>query len=256
MAFQSDIDLRANRRSVKRKWIEGVASLFYPEVCQLCNAEAATPESGYVGSGCANLLTPIKFPFCSRCGLPFPGDIQHPFECSLCKSAKLFFDGARAAMVAEGVLLEIIHRFKYQQAVWFEPFLTQLLIACAKSAIQSNSWDVIVPVPLHPLKKREREFNQAERLAIPLAAELNIPVNANLVKRVKYTKTQTMLNRQQRSENVKNAFMPNDPARIRGSKIILIDDVYTTGATTNDCSRALKEAGASAVFILAVARGI
>jgi ComF family protein len=171
-------------------------------------------------------------------------------------SGNNFFDQARAAMIAEGVLLDIIHRFKYKGALWFEPFLASLLIECARTALLGKNWDVIVPVPLHPLKKREREYNQAERLAVCLAAAVHIPMNVNLVKRVKYTKTQTMLNRHQRSVNVKNAFKPCVQGGALGARVILIDDVFTTGATINDCSRALKAAGASSIFVLSVARGI
>jgi ComF family protein len=248
--------MNESRRSQERGWIEGLVSLFYPEVCQICGEESAIPENGYVGSSCRKKLKPIQFPFCNRCGMPFSGDIQHPFECYHCSSERLFFDQARAAMVAEGILLDIIHRFKYKGALWFEPFLAGLLIECAQTALSGKTWDFIVPVPLHPLKKREREFNQSERLANCLSSELHIPVNVNLVKRVKYTQTQTMLNRHQRNENVKNAFMPYAQEGAKGARVILIDDVYTTGATTNDCSRALRTAGANSIYVLAVARGV
>ena len=110
----------------------------------------------------------IKPPFCERCGLPFDGDLTTPFECTNCREMELHFSSARSAVVARGPVLEIIHRYKYQRALWFEPFLADLLLREAVPALRGQDWDLIVPVPLHPLKQREREFNQAERLAVHL----------------------------------------------------------------------------------------
>ena len=121
--------------------------------------------------------------------------MSHPFQCANCQEVKLHFRSARSAVVADGMMLDVIHRYKYNRALWFEPFLAGLLISKAAPALAAEGWDFIVPVPLYPVKKREREFNQAERLAARLGRAANIPVNKGLLRRVKPTVTQTRLTR-------------------------------------------------------------
>lgn len=169
---------------------------------------------------------------------------------------ELHFVSARSAVVAKGIALEIIHRYKYGRALWFEPLLADLLVRQAQPVIGHGVWDWIVPVPLHPLKQREREFNQAERLAVRLAAATRMAVKLNCLRRVLPTRTQTRLHRAQRTENVRRAFATPDGLKLDGQRIVLVDDVFTTGATTNACARALKQAGASEVCVWTVARGL
>ena len=153
-------------------------------------------------------------------------------------------------------MLEAIHRFKYSRAFWFENFLADLLLTEAVPVLRSQKHSFIVPVPLHPLKKREREFNQAERLSAQLSRVTGIPLNARLLDRVKSTATQTRLTRIQRATNMHGAFAVRDGLKLGGEGIILVDDVFTTGATTNDCGRALRAAGAGEVCVWTVARGL
>ncbi|HLX71837.1 MAG TPA: ComF family protein, partial [Verrucomicrobiae bacterium] len=148
------------------------------------------------------------------------------------------------------------HRYKYQRALWFEPFLADLLIREALPVLRQQQWDWIVPVPLHPAKKRQREFNQAERLAVHLSEATKIPINTGLLKRVTATQTQTKLTRDQRAENMRNAFTIDPPQRLSGNRILLFDDVFTTGATTNACAKVLRAAGAREVGVWTVARGL
>jgi ComF family protein len=115
---------------------------------------------------------------------------------------------------------------------------------------------MIVPVPLHPTKEREREFNQAERLARRLGAAMRIPVNNRLLRRVVPTRTQTQLSRQERLANVRNAFALRGSQRLNGEPIVLVDDVLTTGATTSACAQVLRAAGAGEVCVWTVARGV
>jgi len=166
------------------------------------------------------------------------------------------FTTARAAVVASGLVLDVIHRYKYHRALWFEPFLAELFTERAAPALRGQDWDMVVPVPLHPLKMREREFNQAARLARHLAEATGIPLNARLVCRVKGTQTQTMLSRSKRTGNVRNAFAMRTEARLRGQRIVLVDDVLTTGATTSACAGTLKAAGAGEVCVWTLARGL
>jgi ComF family protein len=198
----------------------------------------------------------IRPPFCERCGLPYPGDLTTPFECTNCREMELHFNSARSAVVARGIVREAIHRYKYQRALWFEPFLADLLIREAKPALREQHWDFIVPVPLYSVKHREREFNQAERLADHLSAATKIALNKKLLRRVIPTATQTLLTREKRATNMRGAFVANDGARLDGERIVLVDDVFTTGATTSACAKALRAAGAGDVCVWTVARGL
>jgi ComF family protein len=229
----------------------------YPAVCQICREERATAAESYIcqscirGKGGVHYLLP---PYCERCCYPFDGDITGSFECSNCREQEFAFRYARSAVVTSPLLLDVIHRWKYNRARWFEPFLADLLVREAAPILTAESWDLIVPVPLHPVKEREREFNQAESLATPLAEAIGLPMNKKLVERVTFTRTQTQLSREERSENVARAFAMIGGKKLNGQKIILLDDVFTTGATTSACANILRKAGASDVCVWTVAR--
>jgi ComF family protein len=238
------------------KWLKTALGLIYPEACQLCKTERASAASGYVCSQCWAQVRFIRPPFCERCGLPFEGDISTTFVCTNCHSLHLHFTSARSAVVAKTVVLEAIHRFKYSHALWFENFLADLLVREAAPVLRQKKWDFIAPVPLHPLKLREREFNQAERLAAPLCRATGIPLATGLLRRAHATSTQTLLTREQRAANMKNAFAIRDGQDLEGKRIVVVDDVFTTGATTNACASALRAAGAAEVSVWTVARGL
>ena len=235
---------------------EAALNLVFPPVCQLCREERASAAEGYVGGDCFSKVHFVVAPFCERCGLPYGGSISNSFVCSNCPDMDLHFSFARSAVVAKGVVLDAIHHYKYNRALCFEPFLANLLIQQAVPMLQNQGWDMIVPVPLHASKLREREFNQAERLARHLGRAAKIPVNNRLVARVKCTATQTQLTRPERAGNVHQAFALRKGKKLDGEKIILLDDVLTTGATTSACAQVLRQAGASEVGVWTVARGL
>jgi len=222
----------------------------------MCGSERATAAEGYVGARCWQQVRFIRPPLCERCGFPFEGEITGAFECSNCRDMKLDFVSARSAVAAKGVVLEAIHRYKYQRALWFEPFLVDLLVRQAAPVLERESWHLIVPVPLYPVKQREREFNQAERIAARFSAAAHVPVNAHLLRRIKPTQTQTLLARSARQANVRGAFDVQSKTALKGQRIVLVDDVFTTGATTNACAKTLVTAGAGAVCVWTVARGL
>lgn len=235
---------------------EALLSLVYPNRCQICSDEPSFAAEGYVGPHCRQSLRRVEAPCCSRCGLPFQGAITQEFICANCDGMDLAFDHARAAVVASGVALEVIHRYKYQRALWFEPFLTDLLVTAAAPTLAGDGWTTVVPVPLHPVKHRQREFNQAEHLARPLAAALGLPLDRTLVRRDAATLTQTHLSRSQRAKNVHHAFQATDERRIDGASVIIVDDVLTTGATTSALAALLRRRGASRVCVWSVARAV
>jgi ComF family protein len=243
-------------KTLAQSWLNAVIGFFYPEVCQLCEEHRAFTKDGFICSKCWSQVRFIRPPFCERCGLPFEGDITTTFECANCREMELHFSSARSAVVAKTAVLEIIHRYKYQRQLWFEPFLTDLLLREALPVLRNQKWDFIVPVPLHPVKEREREFNQAERLANHLSNATKIPLNEKLLHRVALTLTQTRLTKEQRAKNMRGAFAIRDKVKLNGERIILIDDVFTTGATTSACAKVLRAAGAGDVCVWTVARGL
>jgi competence protein ComFC len=238
------------------RWANAFLGFFYPEVCQLCGLPRATPAEGFVCPKCASSAEIIQPPFCDRCGLPFAGVISQTFVCQNCRSTELHFCSARAAVVAKDKVLDAIHLYKYNRALCLEPFLAGLLARQAQPAISLNQWDLIVPVPLHPVKEREREFNQAERLSRCLSRAIGLPLETRAVYRVLPTRTQTLLTREERLENMRKAFEANTSSDICGKRIILVDDVFTTGATASACAGALKQGGAAEVCVWTVARGV
>jgi len=231
-------------------------NLLYPPVCQLCHERRAEAREGFVCSQCWSHVRFIRAPFCERCGLPFEGNLTTTFVCTNCHDLELYFTSARSAVVAKTVVLEAIHHFKYSNALWFENFLANLLVREATPMLAQAKWDYIVPVPLHPVKLREREFNQAALLAEHLARATKIPLNEKILQRVHPTSTQTLLTREARAANMKNAFAVRRGTKLDGKRIVLVDDVFTTGATTNACAQALQVAGAAEVCVWTVARGL
>ena len=242
-----------------RRFTEHFLALFYPEVCQMCREQRATFAQSYICETCRTGKTGIKWvepPFCECCGLPFPGDITVTFECFNCRDQEVHFRTARSAAQFSGVVKEAIHRYKYNHASWFEPFLADLLITAAKPSLASADWDFIVPIPLHWRKMRQRTFNQSTRIAQHLSRATGIPMNTRLLKRVLPTSTQTRLTRAERAANVKRAFAFHGTEPLTNARIVLIDDVLTTGATASACAKLLRQNGAHAVDVWTVARNI
>jgi predicted amidophosphoribosyltransferase len=196
-------------------WAEVILGLVYPPVCVVCRLERAGRHHGYVCDTCQNGVRRITDPCCQRCGIPFSGTIIGSHTCAACRRGSWAWDEARAAVIAEGLALECIHRLKYQKEPWFGTFLSGLLMESALPRLLGHPWQGVVPVPLHRVKLREREFN--------------------------------------RIRNMRAAFEPARSPRIHGSWII-VDDVLTTGATTDGVAAVLKDLGAERVVVWAVAR--
>ena len=154
------------------------------------------------------------------------------------------------------MVLNALHRYKYHRSLWLEPCLARWLLDTALPALKGQGWTGIVPVPLHPVREREREFNQATRLAGHLGRALSIPVRDRWVIRAMPTPSQTRLNRVERKENMRDAFKAKPNASAAGESTIILDDIFTTGATTNAVARVLNKLGASRICVWTLARAI
>ena len=237
-----------------KRWSDAALSFVYPDVCQLCGAARATRAGAYVCTDCRAQVQPIEAPFCERCGLPFEGEITGAFQCTNCREMELHFASARSAAAARGPVLAAIHHYKYDGQMWYEDFLAELFIRGARDWFRERPVAALLPVPLFPVKQRERGFNQAERLARRLSAAVGVPVRTDLLRRTLPTPSQTRLSRTQRADNMRRAFALKREKKLNDRTFVLIDDVFTTGATTSACAKLLMKAGAERVCVWTVAR--
>jgi competence protein ComFC len=197
----------------------------------------------------------LKAPFCARCSQPFDGAITGPFNCENCADRHLHFEAAVSPYRSCGVVREVIHRFKYGAQLPLRRLVGQWLTkALEDPRIAGRHFDCIVPVPLHAARKRERGFNQAELLAIELHRACRLPVRP-LLKRIRYTTTQTQFVRAERIKNLAGAFRLRRGCDVRDCCVLLVDDVLTTGSTLSECADVLRQSGAASVFAATAARG-
>jgi len=154
-----------------------------------------------------------------------------------------------------GPVSRVLQQFKYEQAIWLKGDLCELLAGCLHADLQGQVFDLVVPVPLHSSRLRKRTYNQAALLAKGLGRRIGIPYMNDVLARDRDTSTQTELNAREREDNVAGAFTVKKDAWVKGRRILLVDDVMTTGATINACSHVLKTAGVVDVQALTVARG-
>lgn len=236
-----------------RALFESVGGLLYPRHCAVCDA----PVSGakWLCRACRRSLTRLHGPRCAVCSQPFGGALEPGFRCMNCGDLELRFDFATSAYRSRGAVREMIHRFKYNKHLHLRHALGRMLAEGFREArVRAAGLEGIVPVPLHPAREREREFNQAAVLAAVASARLSLPV-VDCLRRTRYTSTQTNFHRDERFENLDGAFALRRGMDVAGKSLALVDDVLTTGSTADACARVLKEAGASAVVVITVARG-
>ncbi|MCC7300265.1 MAG: ComF family protein [Verrucomicrobia bacterium] len=228
--------------------------LLYPRNCIQCGETAPEPMN-YICWDCLCTTPKVDPPFCELCGDPVAGDIQHDYTCFACARETPAFSRARSAVRYEGAVGESLRALKYGSALWMVRDMTELLLACVQAEYSGVEFDVITAVPLFSPRRRERGFNQAALLAEALGRRLRLPFRERLLRRVRATVSQTGLTAPQRAANVHGAFRIGLFARPAGLRILLVDDVMTTGATVNACAKALKRGGAASVYVVTVARG-
>lgn len=189
---------------------------------------------------------------CQTCGLPLPDGGAH---CHACRtSPRVHYETIRSAAEYRGSIRDLIHSFKYRHRDHLYRVFGRMLIEVLAGQPYRKDIDYVVPVPMHPLKRYLRGYNQSELISIPVASFLRRPVLSRVLVRRKYTRPQFTLRKNERRENLAGSFAVVHPAFIRGKNLLLIDDICTTGATINECAGALRRAGARRVYALTIAR--
>lgn len=236
-----------------RDFSRDLVRFFFPPICTLCG-DRLTEIDQVICDRCRDEMTRLLEPVCQLCGNP--GVRRSTETCRLCRKMKPAFDCARAATFYGGPGEKVVRELKYHERLELAPVMARLMFLCWKQLLSFDPLDVVVPVPLHPVRHRERGFNQAERIAAAFAELMEKPLVADAVVRVRPTQSQTALSLNERIENVRGAFEPVGSAadQLRDKNVALIDDVCTTGATGSACAYALKQAGATRVVLLTFAR--
>jgi competence protein ComFC len=221
-------------------YVAALADLFYPETCVGCERRA----SDVLCRTCFETLPMIGSPVCGRCGLP---TAFATFVCEECKNVDYGFESARAPLKYDGVGKKIVHALKYHG---YKRVVGRLAAPLMLQVLDNTRFDAVVPVPLHRSRLRKRGFNQAELLAGGIAGKMKATVSDTL-EVVRSTRDQVELSAAQRRANVAGAYSATGPLR---GKILLVDDVFTTGATMSACAASLVRAGAQEVHALSLCR--
>jgi len=240
--------------SFNTAWLNSIClnllEFFLPRMCLFCGAGVGEEAAQAVCPECEAQIEWVASPLCPCCGRLFESPEGGDRLCGDCQTEPPPFARARAAAVYEGPVAAAIKRFKFGRQIVFQPLLQSWLHRpdCLELVAEA---DLLLPVPLHPRRLKARGFNQALLLAQGFPEK---PIGLEVLSRVRHTIPQVGLNPKERRENVKGAFAVSSPDAVQGKKILLIDDLYTTGSTVRECARVLLRAGAKRVEVLTVAR--
>jgi ComF family protein len=211
-----------------------------PRLCTDCHKRLAKGEK-HLCAECASKVSPCHDKGCPKCGASTMKGL-----CSQCEEIGYSFEFVRSALSFQGPVATLVHDLKYRAMRAPADYFAEKMVKFAEGYKAFDEFDYVVPVPLHRVRKRERGYNQSEIIARKLAGKMG-KTYLNCIKRTRYTKSQTNLVRAERLKNLAGAFRVKDPAQVKGKKLILVDDVFTTGSTLNEASRALYAAGATRV---------
>jgi len=243
-------------KSAMRRLGGSFLDLCLPRLCAGCRKIWLLSHEGFWCEGCFEELPWIRSPLCPRCGRPFlKSASSNDHLCGDCLLGLHPFDTARSATTYSGIVRQRIHQLKFGAQLHWVPALVELLaLTFHREGLEGA--EVILPVPLHVKRLRQRGFNQVGLLAKALGRRIGLSVQYDSLVRKHWTEPQTRLNRQERLENVKDAFLVVHGPAIEGKCALLIDDVFTTGTTVNECTKTLKNAGAREVHALTIARAL
>ncbi|MET0045313.1 MAG: ComF family protein [Candidatus Thiodiazotropha sp. 6PLUC3] len=230
-------------------WIKSIQLHLYPQSCLLCGSRADF-ETRFCQT-CYESL-PYNNHACPCCALPLPSGVAKGTRCGACIQQQLPFDSCSTAVLYEPPLSRLISNLKFRQHLHLTAPLARLLIH--RLAEPAHLPELLLPVPLHPRRLRERGFNQAQELGRVVAKHYGIPLDSRLVKRTRETSAQSDLSELERRRNLRNAFRVY--GSLKGVKVAILDDVVTTGSTIKEMSMALNRAGADKITVWAIARTV
>ncbi|MGD9568197.1 MAG: ComF family protein [Sedimentibacter sp.] len=237
-----------------KSYADSFLELIYPEknTCFICEDYDESIGSKYICPHCEKLLKKIEPPMCSKCSKPINYSSSTNL-CQECSSEERHFEMSKSLYAYEGLIKKSIYSYKYYNKPYFYKLFGRLLVSFMLSTNYTN-FDCIVSVPLHSSKMRKRGYNQSELLAKYISKKLDIPY-VDALKRTKKTLKQSEQSRLERRKNLKDAFAIKKTAqKIINSSVLLVDDIYTTGSTVDECSKVLMNYGASKVYVITIAR--
>jgi competence protein ComFC len=262
--------IAAARRGGVRGWLrhgrgvlgeisDAIVSVFFPAGCRICDGLLKSASRVPLCEECLSSFERVPGVVCQICGRPLPGLAQaegEPLLCPACQERTYAFERARSFALYQDAVVRAILLLKFEQieplGAWFAERLAELL----KTEGEAMAADVVVPVPLHRVRERERGYNQAALLSKPLAKRLRLPHKAVLLMRTRARPDMQVLSLEERWESVRGAFATRPGSQVDNLRVLLVDDVLTTGATLDACARALRDAGAKSVIGLTVARAV
>jgi len=240
--------------------IDWLFDWLYPPRCRACRGRILGRDAEYFCEHCREHIQLVGHPLCNVCGRPFPDASGGDHQCGVCLERPPQFIAARAwacyPREDDHPLREVVQKFKYARKVSLGRPLGRLMARGCQEFLREIDPDVIVPVPLYPKRLRWRGFNQSVLLAREVSRAYGIPMDPFLLQRRHETAAQTRLAEEERRRNVRGAFKLDSDRPIRGKRFLIVDDVYTSGATVNECSRTLKQGGATEIYVLTLARAV
>jgi ComF family protein len=253
----------AIRRGGVRGWLseasDAVVSVFFPAECRICERLLTTASRVPICGECLSSFERVPNIVCEVCALPLPGRMpkpEQPLLCPACAVKTYAFDRARSLAFCQGALIRAILLLKFEQIEPLGEWFAERLAEVVENEGDCFAADVVVPVPLHRERERERGYNQAALISKPLAKRLRLPHKAVLLMRTRARPDKHVLSLEERWASVRGAFATRPGSQVDNSRVLLLDDVSTTGATLDACARALREAGAKSVAGLTIARAV
>lgn len=238
-----------------KKIMDNIYDYIYPPRCPVCDGvlfDKDMPERPMVCSGCMGKIRFISQPTCMRCGKPMDGEMEE--LCHDCANKKFDYQRGVAAFCYSKEMKRSMYGFKYNNRREYGKYYAKMIYEANGNVIQSWNADVLIPVPLHPKRQRKRGYNQALVLAKCLNEYLGIPVDEGALSRIKNTVPQKELATKERNNNIEKAFQTGANV-IKYRKVILVDDIYTTGATINECAKVLRASGVDEVYFITACIG-
>lgn len=237
-------------------YIESLLELIYPEknICCICDYYDESIGENYICDKCEQSIKKVVPPFCAKCGKPINYGLSNNL-CHDCLTSEKYFETSRSPFLYEGIIKNSIYNFKYYNKPYYFKLFGSLILKYMNKINYSN-FNYVLSVPLHSSKMKSRGYNQSELMAKYIAKKLTIPY-VNALKRVKKTSKQSLQSKINRSKNLEHSFAINKCKKIdviKNSNVLLVDDIYTTGSTANECSKVLLNYGVNQIYVITIAR--